>query len=261
MKPKFADDWTELYYQAVEDYFWEPAIIGRMPDGDSKPWPQWKASLREKEVPLNHILSLFFALAPQDTVDQVLSRLVGAELRGLRLVSEVGGSEDLKGTFTQPDFVFASDSDLLFLEMKIDSKSSVDQFGKYALSAEKLCTLYPNLQRVRLAMLVKDGTFHRVWGSKAIVDEQTLRATAVRGVRGDGEVWKQQGMVTYLKTASEDDRERLVVRIESMLLSISTYAVLGGALGAHVPSDPTAAKLVAGVQVELQQRGLSLRDA
>jgi hypothetical protein len=261
--PKFTDDWTEPYYQSVQDYFWDSALIGRKPIDDPSPpsgkekdlkgWNRWEQRLRRLELPLNHILTHFFALAPQQTVDDVLTALVGAPTQGFRLVSEV---EHPEGTYTQPDFVFANDSELLFLEMKIDTPSSVDQFAKYALSGEKLRRLFPSLQRVRLAMLVKDGETHRVWGSRNIPDEATLRAVAVSGVRGENGVWKQQGLQTHLSTASPEDRDRLVEQIESMPISISTYSVLARRLSAHVAPDPTAAKLIAGVLAELKRRNL-----
>lgn len=256
MALKFVDDWTQTYYEAIQDYFWEPALFGRKPNGDPKPWSHWEERLRRLEVPLNHILSQFFALAPEDTTDAVLSGLVEAPMKGFRLVSEPSLGSELGNSFTQPDFVFANDSELVFLEMKIDTPSSVDQFAKYALSAERVCTLHPHLKQARLVILARACEDKRLWGDKRVTDETVLRANAVRGLQGEPGVWKQQGMQTFMATASPEDRERLVQRIQSLVLSVSTYAALVETLSSHTPPNPTAAKLIEGVLAEIRRRGL-----
>ena len=256
MTLKLVDDWTQTYYEAIQDYFWEPALFGRKPNGDPKPWSHWEERLRRLEVPLNHILSQFFALAPQDTVDAVLSGLARSPLKGFRLASEPSLGSELGKSFTQPDFVFAGDSELVFLEMKIDTPSSMDQFAKYALSAERVCALHPHLKQARLVILARTSDERRLWGDKRVTDEATLRAQAIRGLQGEPGVWKQQGMQTFMAKSSAEDRERLVQRIQSLVLSVSTYGTFVETLSSHTPPDPTAAKLIDGVLVEIRRRGL-----
>jgi hypothetical protein len=80
MTASMVGDWTEMYYEAVEDYFWRPKMIGRMPMEKRRGWPHWEAGLRAQEVPLNHILNIFFALAPQamSSITEIRVNTVGS---------------------------------------------------------------------------------------------------------------------------------------------------------------------------------------
>ncbi len=64
------DDWNADYYDMVEHYFWSPGSLGRQPQTDVSPLKVFRG-LRRNEEPLNHMLMLFFRLAPSDLVQQL----------------------------------------------------------------------------------------------------------------------------------------------------------------------------------------------
>ena len=55
MLKNLSPSWTQVYYNAIEGYFWSPELIGRGPAGKAKPWHEWHEGLLKKELPLNHI--------------------------------------------------------------------------------------------------------------------------------------------------------------------------------------------------------------
>jgi len=256
---KRAGPWAEIYYEAVEDYFWVPKLIGRRPLEVSSSWGELSEALRQREVPLNHILNMFFVLAPQAVLDAALSALVGAPVSGFELASKSRGLPELSrkaGVFTRPDFIFTNDVELLVVEMKLDTESGVDQFVKYAILAERFAELHPGLKAARLVLLAKTRDFARLWGDRGVADEDALRARALRGISGGGGIWKASGVQRYLQKASDAVRTRLCQRVKSMPLSVSTFTDLLDALTRQPGPDPTAAKLIDGLVKELKGRSL-----
>lgn len=57
--------WHDHYYDVLEFYYWEPQHTDRARFlGKGSKYVQIKEHLRSIEVPLNHIITLFFLLAP-----------------------------------------------------------------------------------------------------------------------------------------------------------------------------------------------------
>ena len=125
--------WPQFLYDLYEWCFWEPRRIGRLPDPESKGFAHYAGRLRATDEPLNHILRLFMALAP----DEVAPRL--AEAAGLTAMQDhyaLRGRDfllryDLPVNSTQPDFVFDGQHSVLSVEMKLAARTDAVQLAKY----------------------------------------------------------------------------------------------------------------------------------
>lgn len=128
--------WNNRYYDAVQEIFWDPQLIGRRPMEPRKYANDWDmlAGLRRLEVPLNHILGIFFSLAPQDFLEKLEAEVFGG---GHSDVYRSVGIFELRQAHphdpTQPDVFMVSSSTCLSIEVKIDSKSDENQVAKYAM--------------------------------------------------------------------------------------------------------------------------------
>ena len=60
--------WQDYYYDILEFYYAEPQHLNRLKYGPEKTWkfPKVRKRLQRLEVPLNHIMTHFFLLAPDD---------------------------------------------------------------------------------------------------------------------------------------------------------------------------------------------------
>jgi hypothetical protein len=128
--------WNNRFYDAVQEIFWDPQLIGRRPMSPRKYANEWDmlSGLRRLEVPLNHILGFFFSLAPQDFVEKLESRVFSD---GHSDTYRSVGIFELRQTHphdpTQPDVFLVSTSTCMSIEVKIASKSDEVQVAKYAM--------------------------------------------------------------------------------------------------------------------------------
>lgn len=258
MPLKKAPYWTDLYYRVVEHYFWRPQAIGRKsdPEGPSRPWDHWKDKLQSQETPLNHILDFLFHIAPQELLDRVVSALLQRQLSNLQLVAPADGTIDYN--VVQPDIIVSNSTALVFVEMKVDSKSSIDQFAKYAIAAHCIMEDEPKLTSVDLVLLTRNTDFERVWRDSkrlGLSSERALREVAVRGLEHDPTVWSERGVQRFTKSHPEAI-PKLSARIRLMGLHLADYAVLETALREYAADERTVDRLIQGVLQELARRKL-----
>lgn len=128
--------WVESYYEALQFLYWEPQHIGRKKHGGAEfdTSEKVKKHLRRMEVTLNHNINQFFLLAPASLRNDLFRQLFDCSFH--RPFIMYGGSVDDELKLInamQPDFLFASDTEVVSLEMKVGAKSSVSQVLKYAL--------------------------------------------------------------------------------------------------------------------------------
>ena len=138
--------WADEYREIVEFYWWEPQMIGRSLKNYHKfgsADEMWE-SVSKKEVPLNHVLNVFFALFPLEKLNLGLSP-------SARAIS----SRELEALYrnqrgaTQPD-IFIEDIDSnIGIELKTTTKSSRQQLEKYVAFSRKVA---PD-KRLRMVML------------------------------------------------------------------------------------------------------------
>jgi hypothetical protein len=132
----FGPHWNSVYYDVIQEYYWDPKLIGRVPAvppifANDK---EMLGNLRRMEVSLNHLLALFFSLAPQDYISGLESTVFGDTTdKAYRNI----GIFELRRTTphdpTQPDVFMASADTCFSVEVKIGAKSSLEQVVKYAL--------------------------------------------------------------------------------------------------------------------------------
>ncbi len=132
----FGPHWNAVYYDIIQEYYWDPRVLGRVPANPAifANESEMLGSLRRMEVSLNHMLALFFGLAPQDYIRRLETESFGDSTD--EIYHNVNLFE-LRRTAphdpTQPD-VFLTSADTCFsVEVKIGAKSSLDQLVKYAL--------------------------------------------------------------------------------------------------------------------------------
>lgn len=250
--------WTDIYYRSVEEYFWRPQVIGRVtnPDKPSKPWSFWRSKLAEQEVALNHILDFLFHIAPQELLNEVVTRFLGRTISGVELVEPSPGLLD--DNVVQPDIILSNTESLVFIEMKVDSKSSVDQVVKYAIAASQIATDEPTLDRVDLVILSRHTEHAKIWGRAkklGLESVSALRSAASKGLKGDASIWSQPGVPRFI-TKNPEAVPRLQDMIANMGVFLCDYTTLADALTLYASEEPTAQRLVGGVLDELSRRGL-----
>lgn len=250
--------WTDLYYHVVEHYFWRPQAIGRISDRRKppQPWDHWKGKLQSQETPLNHIIDFLFHIAPQDLLDRVISALLTRRMSNLQLVAPTVGTIDYN--IVQPDIIVSNSTALVFVEMKVDSQSSVDQFTKYAIAAHCIMQDEPKLKSVDLILLSRHADHGLVWKnskSLGLSDARAVREVAIRGLEHDPAIWSQRGVQSYLKS-NPDVVPRIADRVRLMGLHLANYGVLEGALREYAAEEKTVEHLIHGVLHEFSRRHL-----
>ena len=79
----FGQHWNTNYYEILQDYYWEPQHLDRgrlvQPRFENDKQVLWH--IHKMEVSLNHILALFFSLAPGDFIHRVEAVAFGDPLR------------------------------------------------------------------------------------------------------------------------------------------------------------------------------------
>ena len=253
--------WTDLYYDVVAHYFWRPQDIGRKSDPEKQPrhWNYWREKLESQEAPLNHILNFLFHIAPQELLDRLISALLHRQMADLQLVAPAAGTID--HNIVQPDIILSNTSSLIFVEMKVDSRSSIDQFAKYGIAAHWIMQDEPQMTSVDLIMLGRHTDHCRIWKNAkrlGLTNEQSVRKAAIRGLEQDPTIWRERGVQRYIK-AHPEEIPKLAKRLQTMGLHLADYAVLEGVLSDYANKESTVQRLVQGVLQEFTRRRLGTR--
>ena len=152
----FGPHWNSTYYEIMQEYYWDPKLLGRVPANPAvfANEPEMLGNLRRMEVSINHILALFFALAPQDYISRLECEAFGDSTG--QVYRSVGIFE-LRRTAphdpTQPDLFMVSEDTCFSVEVKIASKSYLEQVIKYALLHHDYGTRRENVTKSRLLYL------------------------------------------------------------------------------------------------------------
>lgn len=121
--------WTDEYREIVEFYYWEPQHIGRGSGGKRfSGADEMYAHVNTLEVSLNHILNIFFSLYPLhkvscfDDADESHTMLSAWELETYQRQQK---------NATQPDLFFVGGTSNVAVELKLGSKTNLEQVAKY----------------------------------------------------------------------------------------------------------------------------------
>ncbi len=132
----FGPHWNHVYYDILQEIYWDPKMIGRAPANPPvfANDREMLANLRRTEVSLNHILSLFFSLAPQSFISGLEKEVFGDSTdKTYRSVGIFELRQHAAHDPTQPDVFMASSDTCFSIEVKIGAKSDLEQIVKYAL--------------------------------------------------------------------------------------------------------------------------------
>jgi len=247
--------WTDSYYDSVEHYFWTSERLGHKPDPDRKlkrPAEVF-ARLKRLEEPLNHLLGLFFALAPPRFVVRLFEQHASISID--ELPTYLGGDVQAlcqSDSATQPDFAFDCPNCFLTIEAKVDSKSSIEQVAKYALLHQRADAQRPRraLGLLYLSRSAPHDLFAGSWKSwddvKACVANQLplIEKSAFR-------------------TMTEEARRSVLNTLERMTISSFTYkdlraaAVSASAELGDGEAESVLKRLYQGLCSELTRRSLA----
>ena len=247
--------WTEQYYDQIEHYFWTPQDFGRKSNGKGLSWGHWLAKLKRDETPLNHLLSQLFVMMPQSFTQHILSSIVARTVEGFQLVNPYTTDAPLKGV-VQPDLTFENANGLLFIEMKVDSHSTVDQCVKYAISAAIYEKAFGKYETIDLVMLAKSKDFSKVFRPiYQLPNEEVLRQQANLGLDGEN-VWKQASAKQYVGNASTEDILELKMVLKRMKLHLVDYQSFGEFSEVYDSTDETSKHILNSFVTELTTRHL-----
>lgn len=251
--------WTDLYYRVVEHYFWKPQGIGRKsdPDKPSHPWRYWQDKLESQETPLNHILDFLFHIAPEELLDRVVSALIGRQISNLQLVSPTPGTID--GNVVQPDIIVSNSTELVFIEMKVDSKYSIDQYTKYAIAADCIIQGEPEITSVDLVLLSRHKMHEKIWKKAkqyGFTSGSEIREVAIRALENnDQSIWDERGVQRYINSYP-NAIPQLIKQIKNMELHIADYSDLESVLLDYAEKETVINRLIHGVIQEFGRRDL-----
>ena len=211
-------------------------------------------ALRRNEDPLNHVLMIFFRLAPKEFTQALFERWCEEPATPEFQIQNRYQVDSLLGVgFTQPDLFFIHPNESFMIEMKVDSKSSADQVLKYVALSHLESKRHGTTKPMRLCYLGKGGVETIFKGSPSSSNEVIDRARKLN--RSEyRQKWK------FL-----DDADWMAIdeRLESMTLMFKTYHDLDLVLDQYESNlksespyvDPVA-ELFKGVRGELRCRGL-----
>src|SRR6267143_6945853 len=115
--PSSVDDWTDEYESILEFYFWEPQHLNRRAhtSGKNPGVDVVLDRLRTKEVPLNHLLGLFFRLVPPTLAARVLASMSQTAVGDMaKHVNTATFRRSQIYGICQPDFLFETGDGLVF---------------------------------------------------------------------------------------------------------------------------------------------------
>ena len=153
---------NNIYYDVLAFYFWEPQHLGKKKNPDNKLNNSDKVMdhLSKMEVSLNHILSIFFSLAPKSFFNYFFQQAFNkyqndSFIEDSDFVGEIGEA-------MQPDFFFVGSKQIIAVEMKINAISNLEQLMKYLL----LNVIYQEKKKTSLPykiLFLGPGKFEDLW--------------------------------------------------------------------------------------------------
>ena len=250
------DSWAEVYYEALQFYYYEPMHLGQQKKPGAKYDSAGKVDegLRRKEVPLNHLIKLFLSLAPVALRNRLFSSALGSPRLGeFQMAGRSVDADYVLQNAVQPDFLFKSGNETISIEMKVDAQSDIDQVLKYALLAIAVEMREMKEMQHSLIYLAK-GMFEGLWKQK------------FQSVENLREALNTIDKSVFLKSRPKHfrDREsRFVEIVDSISIGFINYEDLAGLMATEEGSlgstagDEVYRNLLAGMQGELKRRGLA----
>lgn len=249
--------WVDHYYDALTFFYWEPQHLGRKKDVGAPLSSETLVlkRLHSMEVTLNQIFNQFLSLAPSSLRNLLFEQTLGRTILGEFLLSGRDLDErPLNWDTCQPDFEFisADSSSTIFIEMKIESHSRIEQVFKYAVRALSNEQTQGQEMQNTLIFLGK-GSFKAIWPkSLGFASFEELHFALIR----------EQGEFSDSRLKSAIHLKRRFAEIlSSMRFGFLSYADFGEILVkerelANATSSQLYARLLDGMLDELRRRKL-----
>jgi 23S rRNA U2552 (ribose-2'-O)-methylase RlmE/FtsJ len=246
--------WNEVYSEIIDFYFWEPQHIGRKKCQDSK-YNGIKAVLshiNQMEVSLNHQLLFFFSLLPKNVIKKLFKKSFNCNLSDEfalngKMVEEILCSiKDM----TQPDFVFFGEKNIVYIEMKTDSKSDLEQVFKYSLFHLIIEDMMKKKLQPNLLFLGK-GDFKNIWREHYENSSELINAL----LKYQPPVITKKG-----KFNVADFNSRLIELYHNIRVNFMNYQQFCDFLSnenMNTGDDEVLKKLISGMNAELKKRKLA----
>lgn len=129
--------WANEYYEIMEFYFSEPQHLGCIRKaGNTLKLNDVLSSLRQKEVPLNHIFNIGLHMLPSAMLVKLLGHYTAIDeteyvLEGGDILHRYKTIYPQFENFSQPDIFLSSPTQNVFIELKVSTKTSSEQYLKY----------------------------------------------------------------------------------------------------------------------------------
>ena len=164
------NNWSEIIYDIYDFLYWEPQHIWKVKNKNSKINNVKKSinHVEKMEVSLNQILNIFFYFLPSKLLDELVKIIINKSIKKEKYIlylKEVDELIDWINFSTQPDFFFIWKETNIFIEMKINSKASLEQLMKYIFLHIKDCEREKTEKKLILLFLWK-WEFKNLWKEK-----------------------------------------------------------------------------------------------
>ena len=244
--------WTESYYDALEFFYYEPNHIGKIKYIDSKinTVEKMRDKLSKMEVVLNHHFDFFLRIAPDSFRNNWFSKLFSKPFCGkYKLHDRTVGMNFWGGkNVTQPDIFFEYKQELVSIEMKINEKSSIEQFIKYCLLGLAYEKYYDVRYSHYLAFIGK-GSFEQLWREK-FADVSSLKQSITMDKIND-----VLTKCKFLKLYSAEKLYEICQRISVGYMSYGDFVdFLVEQKNKCISPDDAYANLIDGLVNEISQR-------
>jgi hypothetical protein len=247
--------WNDEYYDIIDFYYWEPQHLGKKKYDNSKYANVLEviSHLRKIEVPLNHIFNIFFRLAPNDFTLKLLSHCYGISIKDeFDFQGNKEWKEYVPNELTQPDIFLSGKNTNFAVELKVGSKSTLEQVAKY-LILNRLNNSHFGTDKKFFLLYLSPVKFNRLWKqdfSTTAELKQEFKSREFRSLR------KKAKHVTSL------DFESALESIDSTQLCSITYSELlhfttayRNSIDTDIPFSETVISLCSGLIKELSYRG------
>lgn len=253
-------NWNNSYYAALETYLWKPQYLRSESKDKSKKRRVNEIidSIKNLEEPFNHVLNVFFSLAPSSLIAKIVgSSSAGETFKSIHFTElrDAANSSVFYSKLCQPDAFFLGTKLHACIELKVDAKLDVQQVIKYAA----LMRLYSRDMSVpNKLILMGPDTFKDLWGRSSIDSEEKLRE-AIGGFESEKLERRLQKFESSLV-----EGKRFANSLELQFMPIPEFAEILSSelasLDARNPGEEVYAKLLSGMLDELQRRFHHLRE-
>jgi hypothetical protein len=260
-------DWTDIYYNVMNYYFWEPKRLRRLSYSRlvklARKYEKSKGLLNilkpahggkgiEQEVmqsayideePFNHQLEFFFRLAPKNSFKALFNHC------DLPIFDErpeiLTRTAELVFQGVQPDLLIISRTSALMVEVKpARGKSSAGQVAKYASLSHRLRRARPEIKNIKLLYLANGGILDNFPRSMPSLEELKLSAKN----------WIVHRRSSAFARSNEASLDAFVDELDFMEIKFISFGSFVDIMRESMGYSETEQRLIDGLEADLFRR-------